>query len=35
MDLVLAILFDPVAKKVLSIKMMFLLREGDARPVSW
>src|SRR5215475_12902296 len=31
MDLVLAVLFDSVAKKVLAIKMMFLLRESDAR----
>src|SRR5207248_1503744 len=33
MDLVLAILFDPFAKKVFSVKMVFLLREGDARRV--
>jgi hypothetical protein len=33
MDLVLAILFDFFAKKVFSVEMMFLLREGDARRV--
>src|SRR5258707_5277223 len=33
MDLVLAILFDSFAKKVFSVKMVFLLREGDARCV--
>jgi len=33
MDLVLAILFDSFAKKVFSVKMVFLLREGDARRV--
>jgi hypothetical protein len=30
---VLAILFDSFAKKVLSVKMVFLLCEGDARRV--
>src|SRR5712672_2416170 len=33
MDLVLAILFDSFAKKVFSVKMVFLLREGEARRV--
>jgi len=33
MDLVFAILFDSFAKKVFSVKMVFLLREGDARRV--
>jgi hypothetical protein len=33
MDLVLAILFDSIAKQVFPIKMVFLLREGDARRV--
>src|SRR6267378_190702 len=33
MDLLLAILFDSFAKKVFSVKMVFLLREGDARRV--
>src|SRR5437660_3119116 len=33
MDLVLAILFDFFAKKVFSVEMTFLLREGDARRV--
>src|SRR3984893_2402245 len=31
MDLVLAILLDVFAKKVFSVEMMFLLREGEAR----
>ena len=30
MDLVLAILFDFFAKKVFSVEVMLLLREGDA-----
>src|SRR6266436_503044 len=33
MDLVLAILFNFFAKKVFSVKMVFLFREGDARRV--
>jgi hypothetical protein len=30
---VLAILFDSIAKQVFSTKMVFLLREGDARRI--